>query len=133
MPCDTPPPWPALPALLLPVLVLASAQGGFCCNLSLGNGRAPLPPALPQQSLQGLPGLCRPPLHTQFLSSGKRSEFFMDQEKMQVPAERFRRAMLRVSALSSFILLSGVLLAWLRTGVCPGQRLPGQSSQGGLR
>lgn len=98
-----------------------------------GKRKGSPPPSFAPAEPAGSSWSLSPPLHTQFLSSGKRSEFFMDQEKMQVPAERFPRAMLRVSALSSFILLSGFLLAWLRTGVCPGQRLPGQSSQGGLR
>lgn len=36
----------------------------------------------------------------------------MDQEKTQIPAERFPRATLGVSALSSFLLLSVFLLPW---------------------
>lgn len=74
---------------------------------------------------------CPPPHSVSVL--GETLRVFYGSGENAGPAERFPRAILRVSALASFILLSGFLLTWLRTGVCPGQRLPGQSSQGGLR
>lgn len=114
-PCVTPPPPRPhfLPRSLLPVLVLGSAPGGFCCSLSLGDRRAPPSPCFAPTEPAGSSRcpLSSPP-HSVSALLRKRSELFMDQENTQIPAARFPRAMLGVSALSSFILLSVVLLPW---------------------